>query len=215
MSGIDHVDQEILKPMQALFLPPRQQMEGDALREALRGYAIALRPFGAADLRAAWTEVVATHMTRSWPVPGVIVLAARKAQKERGGDENARTKAKYGNVDPKARWNTWLVVRASQMARDAADAGCSWSLKCLVLNDGKGPGEINLAELIRAHASAVETADAIAERSPVLYEGRWIRHDEPKRKLALEMWANQLKSESETADEIMRAAPLAKRTEAA
>lgn len=216
MTDPDHVEIEVLRPMQALFLPPRMQMDDGAQREALRGYHTALRGFSRTELRTAWTEVVATHATRSWPVPGVIVLAARKAQKDRSIGQTW-TRAKDATVNHRARWNTWLDVRASQLGADAAAAGCSWSLRCAILNDGKAPGEINLAELTRSKASAQETADAIADGSPILYKGVWLKFEVANRGKPLEMFANLLRNESETADEVRRAhsSASAPRTEAA
>lgn len=203
MSDIDHVETEILKPMQAIFLPPRK-MDVAAQSDALRGYVVALRPFSAIDLHTAWIEIVASHMSRSWPVPAVIVLAARKAQKDRNPDAAPRAKHSGGNYS--ARWQTWLGVRISQIGADAVAAGVSWSLKCAVLHDGKHGGDINLSELIRAKASAEEIAQAIGgDGSPVMHNGRWMKFSESNRAIAMKMWTNQLKNEDDTADEIRRA----------
>jgi hypothetical protein len=196
------VQTEILEPMQAIFLPPRD-MDATALTAALRGYGAVLDPFDRADLKSAWREVVAEHRTRAWPVPGAIVQAARKAQKDHTGDD-APSRTRHG-VDSNARWLLWQSVRASQLASDAAEAGVAWSLKCAVLQDGKPQGAVNLVALIRAHASAEETARAIGDGTPVLHRGRRLTFDGGPRALALKMWANQLRNEDDTAEEIRRA----------
>src|SRR3569833_3051147 len=136
------VQSEILEPMQALFLPPRD-MDQAAQTTAFKAYGAVLLYFDAPDLRAAWGEVVAEHRTRSWPVPGAIVQAARKAQRDRGALEPpSSTRAR---LDAAARWRVWQAVRTSSLALDALEAGVAWSLKCAVLHDGKQPVEIALA----------------------------------------------------------------------
>jgi len=195
------VQTEILDPMQAIYLPPRD-MDATALTAALRAYGAVLEPFERADLRAAWREVVTEHRTRAWPVPGAIVQAARKAFKDRTGADAVRTRS---GVDWHARWQHWQSVRASQLAADAAEAGVAWSLKCAVLQDGKPQGAIDLLALIRAHESADGTARAIGERTPIHHRGRTLRFDGSHRELALKMWANQLCHEDDTANEIRRA----------
>lgn len=195
------VQTEILGPMQAIYLPPRD-MDASALTAALRAYGAVLEPFERTDLRAAWREVVTEHRTRAWPVPGAIVQAARKAFKDRTGDDAARTR--HG-VDSHARWQHWQSVRASQLAADAAEAGVAWSLKCAVLDDGKAHGDIHLGALIRAHESAEDTARAIGERTPIHHRGRTLRFEGSHRELALKMWTNQLCREDATANEIRSA----------
>ena len=204
------VQSEILEPMQALFLPPRD-MDQAAQTTALKAYGAVLQHFAAPDLRAAWSEVVAEHRARSWPVPGAIVQAARKAQRERTAAD-APSRMRTG-MDAYARWCVWQTVRTSPLALDALEAGVAWSLKCAV-QDGKQPGEIALAELIRRRTSADETATAIGDRRPVPHNGRMLTFSEHNRALALKMWTNLLCNESDTAAEIRRArsfgaAPLA------
>lgn len=200
----EHVDTEILRPMQAIFLPPRQNMDSGALLEALRAYTIALRGYSAADLRTAWLEVIAAHTSRSWPVPAVIVTAVKRVLIERGGDIRSE-RARQQRQDNSRRWNTWISAKSHQIARDAAEAGCSWSLKCAILNDGKNIGEISLAELIRQHASAEEVAQAIDDCAPIQHNGRWIKFEAgDNRDLALQMHRTLQVREAETAAEIQR-----------
>lgn len=199
------VQTEILEPMQALFLPPRD-MDAAAQTMALRGYGAALERFEAGDLRAAWGEVVCEHRSRAWPVPGVIVTAARKALKDRtGAGAPSRT---IGSVDARVRWQLWEHIRVTRLAADAADAGVAWSLKCAVLQDKKQAHEIDLAELIRRRNNAEETAHAIGEGAQVFHRGRALTFSESARALALRMWTNQLRNESDTANEIRSAQAL-------
>ena len=195
------VQTEILEPMQALFLPPRD-MDAAAQTTALKGYGAVLEDFDAPDLRAAWVEVVCEHRTRGWPVPGVIVSAARKAQTARTGfDAPARA---IGGMDSKARWRHWEHVRLTRLASDAIEAGVAWSLRCAVL-DGRQAHEISLAELVRRRRNAEATAQAIGDGAPVFHRGRTLTFSESNRALALKMWANQLRYEDDTAAEIRRA----------
>ncbi len=193
------VQTEILEPMQALFLPPRD-MDAAAQTTALKGYGAVLEHFDAPDLRAAWVEVVCEHRTRGWPVPGVIVSAARKAQTARTGvDAPART---FGGIDWKARWRHWEQMCLTRLATDAIEAGVAWSLRCAVLGDGRQAHEISLAELIRRRRNAEDTAQAIGDGAPVFHRGRPLTFSESNRALALKMWANQLRNEDAAAAEI-------------
>src|SRR5207237_10331812 len=88
------VQTEILEPMQAIYLSPRD-MDAGALTAALKAYGAVLEPFARADLRAGWREIVAEHRTRYWPVPGTIVQAARKAYRDRTGGDT-QTPTRYG-----------------------------------------------------------------------------------------------------------------------
>jgi len=193
------VQTEILEPMQALFLPPRD-MDAAAQTTALKGYGAVLEKFDAPDLRVAWGEVVCEHRTRAWPVPGVIVTAARKARKDRiGPDAPART---TGGMDWAARWRLWQHICLTRLATDAIEAGVAWSLRCAVLRDGKQAHEINLAELVRGRRNAEATAQAIGDGLAVLHRGRPLTFSESNRALALKMWAHQLRYEDDTAAEI-------------
>ena len=131
--SLTDVHAEILSPMQAIFRPPFGRDEA-AQADALRGYATVLENFSREDLKVAWTEVVASHTSHSWPVPGVIVLAARKARKERAPTTGAgRFSTETSHTE---RWKEWERVRAMPIARRAVDLGVAWSLRCAILNDG-------------------------------------------------------------------------------
>jgi hypothetical protein len=193
------VQTEILEPMQALFLPPRD-MDAAAQTTALRAYGAVLEPFDAPDLRTAWGEVVCEHRTRAWPVPGVIVSAARKARNARiGADAPAR---RIGGIDWAARRRHWEHVRLTRLASDAIEAGVAWSLKCAIRGDGRQAHEIDLGELIRRRRNAEDTAQAIGDGAPVFHRGRKLTFSESNRALALKMWANQLRNEDAAVAEI-------------
>lgn len=205
MSATD-VQTEIIEPMQRLYLPPRLML-ADVQTEALRGYADVLKGFSAADLKAGWTDVVTTHTTRSWPVPGVIVLATRKAAKERnaacGRPTSPLSRQTIDYTENRLRWEK---IRCTQMARDAARAGCSWSLKCQVMNDGKHAEQIDLRQLISEHQSAERTANNLESGDMVWDRSRdkHVKFSDDQREIALKMWRNLLVQEAQTAHEIGR-----------
>lgn len=200
------VNAEILEPMQRLFLPPRN-MDAEAQRGALNGYGEVLKGYAREDLRTAWVEVVTAHVARSWPVPGVIVLACRKAAKERhaeSGEQPSRFSRQVVNYsENRLRWEK---IRGSQMARDAAKGGFAWSLKCMVLNDGKKAEEIDIRTLSADHFSAERTANSLqnGERVWDRYREKWVEFSDDNAALALKMWRNILVNEAATAEEIRR-----------
>lgn len=202
--SLEDVQREILDPMQATYLPPHAWKDApEEQKKALTQYAGALKDFSAAVLRAAWKEVVATHTTRAWPVPGVIVLAARKArkdiepQKEEGFGRFRRTASQT------SRRLTWEHARTTPIAADAADFGVAWSMKCQIMNDGKRLDEIDLGKLTASRDSAAVTARRIDESQPHFYRGRALPPlDGAQTAQALAMYRTIRERERETAEEI-------------
>lgn len=196
---------EILNPMQALFLPPRN-LDDAAQTAALRGYGAVLQDFDRGDLKAAWTEVVATHTTRAWPVPGVIVLAARKARKERAPTSGAG-RVSSETTSHTERWKEWERVRAMPIARRAVDLGVAWSLRCAILNDGVTLHGIDLGAMQRAKESAARTAAKIEAGEFIYHRDRKIKFSQDNAETALNMWRNIQVQNAETEQEIMRHQP--------
>lgn len=192
------VEAEILSPMQAIFLPPRNVPEADQAK-ALRGYVTVLSEFDAPDLKFAWERVLRGHSNRSWPLPQQFYSAANESRRDRRA---TAPEAKEENDDFETKWRLWTQVSKTQLARDAAIKGVSWSLKCLILNDGKKPEQIDLRALVMQKASAERTATAIREGREIPWRGSMVRFSLANGALALSMWENQLKKESETQNEI-------------
>ncbi len=194
------VQDEILAPMQAIYLPPRNVPEADQ-EKALRGYVGALQGFDAPDLKAAWETILAEHDKRSWPLPAQIVAAARLARKG-NAPANAISEGEKRKAEAAQRWNTWVEVSHSELGREAARRDVSWSLKCLILHDGKRPEEIDLRALVIEKAQAERTADAIRSGQPINHRGKTLVFSGANAALAIAMWEGQQKNELTTQSEI-------------
>ena len=75
--------------------------------------------------------------------------------------------------------------------------GVAWAFKLAVLEDGKRPSDISLADLRRGKDRAERTCEGI--------ESGAIKFSEENRNVALQMWRMLLIREAETEDEIARA----------
>lgn len=192
------VEAEILSPMQAMFLPPRNVPEEDQAK-ALRSYVAVLAEFDLPDLKFAWERVLRGHTNRSWPLPQQFYSAANESRRDRRTADPKQAKSKD---DYETKWNRWVQVSKTQLARDAAIKGVSWSLKCLILNDGKLPEQIDLRALVMEKASAERTADAIREGREIPWRGALVKFTPTNAAMALSMWENQQKKEIETQHEI-------------
>lgn len=201
MSAVD-VQNEILDPMQRLFLPPRKLADGEE-QAVLLEYVRALEKFAAIDLKVAWQEVLETHTTRSWPLPAAFIQAARKARKDRLPETGRHKTDKPTQTEL---WDRWKVIRASQMGRDAVRRNVSWSLKCAVLHDGKNVDEINIAELVIGKVKAEKTADLIDAGKPVEWQGRTLTLPTESANAAMRLWRGIMVKEEETQQEIRNAA---------
>jgi len=200
--SIQDVENEILRPMQSIYLPPRQYDE-PMIKASLLEYAKALEGFPVDDLRYAWARARDTHSGRAWPVPGVFVSFAAKNKNDRmsvAGTTKTGSEAKKQNDA----WKNWERVRNTDQARDAAQKGVSWALKCEILG-GTNPGQTGLIErLVRGRASAERTAARI--RGGLELYGRDGRNLGVMRQdnadIALALYAGILRHEAETAREI-------------
>lgn len=202
--SLTDVHAEILSPMQAIFRPPFGRDEA-AQADALRGYGTVLENFSREDLKAAWTEVVASHTSHSWPVPGVIVLAARKARKERAPTTGAgRVSTETSHTE---RWKEWERVRAMPIARRAVELGVAWSLRCAILNDGVTLHGLDIGAMQRAKAAAERTAAKIEAGEFIYHRDRKLKFSAANAETALNMWRNIQVQEAESEDEIMRHQP--------
>lgn len=201
----EHVQSEILEPMQGMFLPPRN-LPDDMIQANLREYVAALERFEKPDLAAAWGAVRDTHTTRAWPMPAAFVMAARQAEVNRlRAIADVRTNQHGAATDPAEMqaWDVWKLVCRSELGRQAVVRNISWSLKCAILHDKKLPHQVNLDELVRGKASAERTAAKIQNGEPLERNGRNIGVMSPENaRLALKMWDALLVREAETQAEI-------------
>lgn len=205
--SVQAVQTEILEPMQQLFLPPRQ-MDLAAQQAALRGYALVLANFDTRTLKAAWIDVVASHTSRAWPVPAVLVNAAKRVLKDaRTTNNEHREPYAWEPQNVTLNRQNWERIRGSQMAREAANAECSWSLKCQAMNDGRRAEQIDIRELISDHHAAVRLADSLEAGGRVYdrFRGKSVAFSARDRVMALKMWRHLLVREAETAEELRRA----------
>lgn len=172
----DDVNTEILTPMQATFLSPK--MDEEAQKAALMQYIVVLEGFDATDLRAAWQEVLTAHTGRSWPVPGVIVLAARKARRDRTGETGlGQYQATRSSKEFSARKFNWHKLRQSPEAQLAAEEGWANLLYADVM-DGKVvvPGDVDVvgyrreSDRLRENEERVRVGDNI-----ILADGKTAR----------------------------------------
>jgi hypothetical protein len=207
------VQNEILEPMQRMFSPPHRHSDDlTRISAALRDYVAPLELFDAADLKAAWVEVVSNHDKTTWPVPAVIVKAAkaaRKAAAEGSTKPVPGQQRRWERMTEEEKFTLWKVARATPKAAEAAQMGVAWSFKCLILGDGKDAATIDLRELRlaknRAHANAERLRDGhnFIARNP----DREVDFSDENRSKAVTMWRSQLKREVETRDEIHRYQP--------
>lgn len=77
----DEVQAEVIMPMRALFLTPRQLDDAEE-RVALRQYTEALERFDRETLRRAWFVVRNKHQGRSWPPVAVLIKACVDFRRE-------------------------------------------------------------------------------------------------------------------------------------
>lgn len=148
MSAND-VKQEILAPMQKLYLPPRQMPEPDQIG-ALQQYVQALNGFGGDALKVAWQEVRDKWLKLSWPPPALFVQAARRAAG--AGKSNVRIRLEEKQRENGVRWSRWLAARTSDLGQRAAREGFAFGLKMHILEEGKTAEQFSVAEAL-AHAA--------------------------------------------------------------
>lgn len=200
MSRAD-VENEILTPMQRLFLPPLRMSETEQV-SALSEYGRALESFEAVDLKYAWQNVRDSHLQRSWPAIGLFMVQARIARKNRVGDPPRQ--GFKPDKTPDEKLALWLGVRGTSLAATAVCMELCWALKCAVLNDGKLAHEIDLRAMRLAKDQAERTHADIEAGRPIEYKGRLLTVVDENRKVALDMWRTLLVREAETAQEIAR-----------
>jgi hypothetical protein len=199
------VEDQILTPMQASFLPPRADMSPADVAMALEGYVLVLAHFDAETLKGAWGSMLANHHGRAWPVPGRIVAAALHIERERNRDR--RLAEPKRDLDAE-REQYWRKVCTSKQARYAAEHGIAWSLKCAIINDGKSLFQVDLQQLVREHESAQRTAMRIEQNLPLYSknDGRLLGVMKGlARDTALNMHHQLLVNEATTVAEILEA----------
>lgn len=204
MSKTD-VQNEILAPMQRLYLPPRDFDEA-MQKSVLEEYADALKNFDAVDLKTAWGVVRNEHKTRAWPVIGQFYLAASRALSDR--QMATGTGSKRGGPSSDRRpdyWPVWMRIKILPIATEAAQIGVSWSLKCHIL-DGRWTSvqQIDLRKLAQDRARAAALRWKIERDEPVWNErmGKMTLFVEPQKGLSLSMYDSLMRREAETAAEI-------------
>lgn len=196
------VQAEILDPMQRLFLPPRQ-MGANEQTAALRDYVAALQGYDGADLKAAWERVRDTHANRSWPMPSAFIRAASESRRDRVPPQKGRLSSDENHTARRLHWED--VIR-TPLAREAVELEVAWSLKCLIMNDGKRANQIDLTRLRRQKESALRTVERIKSGEEIPRpKGRSVRFTPASAEAPLLLWDAQLKNEAATQREIMRA----------
>lgn len=204
MSRAD-VEAEILAPMQATFLPPRD-LSTDETKLALKGYVAVLAQFDGPTLARAWSDVLAAHKTRAWPVVGVIFAAANKMRKDRTETNGStpRVMNSWEMISETTKRLMWERVRVLPIALKAVEMGVAWALKCAVYNDGTPIDRIDL-RVLRANANRAEAlAKHIENGDELTHNGRNVGvFGGSKRETALEMWRTLRMRETETRGEII------------
>lgn len=195
----DALETIILKPMMALWMPPKQGEEVEALKQ----YTDALRGFAEADLKAGWQVVRDNHQGRGWPAVGALVKACAIAKGQRVGAGLPRNRSQ---ADRERRWQHWLEVSRSDLAHTAAEEGWCWSLKAKILYDGARASQISITEMRAAHNDAADLADALERDAPVMRDGKERLFSASDRDMALTLWRGVLVHEADTQSEIARAA---------
>jgi hypothetical protein len=196
------VEREILTKMQGIYLPPRQFTE-ELVKENLKEYAEALDGYSVEDLRFAWSQTRNSHTGRAWPSPGVFVTFAARHKNERmssAGITKGSTEGRKANEN----WKNWERVRNLPIAKDAAQKGVAWSLKCQILS-GLQPGTIDLNRLMQDRARAERLYWKIKDNQPVpslAIPGRESVIREPLKEKALSMWLVNQQNEAATAREV-------------
>ena len=197
------VQSEILDPMEAMFQPPHQHGEAER-RLAFSAYVAVLKGFDGPTLHDAWLAVVAEYRGRTWPVPGVIVAAALKANKDRRA-VTKDSKREDTQRDREAYWRD--VVRVSITAQQAVKLRVARAVKMTVLDDGTRLHQIDLHKLADAHRSAANTAARIQADLPLIWQGRNVGVMKPAMKAnALAMYRQMELEEAQIAQEIADAA---------
>lgn len=196
----EDVQQEILDPMQRLYLPPRG-FDDALLKNVLSEYVAALEHFTGPDLKVAWQRVRDAATARSWPVPGTFVAAAARARMDR--EAIAGTDQRSKAAKPATYWHVWERVRNLPLAHEAAEKGVAWSLKCAILN-GAAVANISIERLLQEHQSAERVAARIADNKPLFAsDGRNLGvMTGSNRQMALDMHRQLLLQEAQTAQEI-------------
>jgi hypothetical protein len=194
----------IIEPMRASYLPPRADMRPEEIALALQAYTTALKSFPTDALSDAWTDVVATHRGRNWPVPAVIVLAATKAARDR---RQAKADAEPKRDFAAERERYWRACCKSDKAMRAAEASVAWALKCAILDEGKSLYEINLQAFVDAQASAERVAARLRASLPLYAkDGRLLGVMSPKlRDEALGMYEGLKACEARARAEVLDA----------
>lgn len=192
------VQNEIITPMQRLFLPPRAMPEPD-VQAAMREYVDALKGFNAPVLKDAWCRVRDGYDKRVWPSVGHFAGAARAASRDHTSAQK-RTKPD----EDRLAWERWLNVRRSEMGREACRLNVAWALKCAILHDKMTVEAVNLKALVRAKEFAQHTADKIEAREEHLWKERRLTLDDANAAVAMQMWRNLQQKEIETQNEIRR-----------
>lgn len=192
---------EIITPMQRLFLPPKAMPDAQA-QEALREYVDALKGHTSAVLRAAWQTVRDNHEGRAWPSIGSFAKAARVASHD---INSTARQTKPGEEKQKLLWDRWKGVHGSGLARQACQMNVAWSLKCAILNDEIEPDKVDLNALLRGKQQAQRTADKIHNGADHEWRGRRFAFEPHVAAQALRMWRNLIDKEAETQAELLRA----------
>lgn len=192
------VEAEVLAPMQAAFLPPRD-LSTDETKLTLKGYIAVLAQFDGPTLAAAWADVLASHKTRAWPVPGVIAASAFKARKDRAPSRSKATSSVGAEFEDNGK--LWDAVKRTPLACEAAKLNVAWALKCAVLHDGQRPHQIDLRRFVRGKMEAETTAMKIQTGQRLTRAGRDIGvMANPQQALA--MWTELAVNEAATQREI-------------
>lgn len=199
MSALD-VQNEILEPMQRVFLPPRR-MEAADEQAALRDYVEALEQFGNEDLGWAWRKVRETHVTRSWPLPAQFFKAASENRRDRRESSGGHRKGQ--GPSQTELWERWKSVSRSPLAYEAVKRGVAWTLKCAVLYGEKKPEQCDLREFTAQKESAARTRARIEAGERLEFKGRILPPFAGEdRLLVLSMYANIQMQETRTQAEI-------------
>lgn len=198
------IREEILEPMQRLFLPPKQMEQAQQI-SAMRDYMDALRGFEREDLQQSWRTVRDTHTSRGWPLPAAFVAAAVKAKKDRTKPGQTRSRLPWESPSKEECWENWKKIRQSATAKLAAREGWSWSLRCGVLDGSiEGAEQIDVAKFQSDHRRVHANAERLQADWEMVYptEGRIVRFTEANREIALKLWNGILVHEAQTQQEI-------------
>lgn len=136
------VDEHIIRPMGATFLPPKHLRHDHELREeALGQYRRALAPFDEETLALAWEHVRGEHTYHIWPTPAEFVAAARLLSAKSDGPSEEERKRERARVAAEAyvaryRKTSAVFARAAEegWSGPLADyvAACAWAQAQLI-----------------------------------------------------------------------------------